>query len=214
MAFFAPFAVTFATLLVTEDLLSRLVGGMICLLFCFLGRFRGGRPSPWLAPLFLISCLFRLYPLWSFYGETLGEMRGGILFFLTLAAVFFMVARQKDPVLALSRSSVPFALTAIGFGLWAAAKGIPWGIVAPPYTSLLMILLCALSGMLILPTEGSLLLTYAGVGAGILLGSFPYGWEQGLFLGFLSPMVAATELGIVCGKKAYTLQKRKKPRKE
>lgn len=212
MDFFAAFLVTFSSLLVGESTLARLAGGAVCLLLGFWARFFGGKPSVWIAPLLLASCFLRTFPLWGFFTGELGDPRGAILFLLAFLALFFLAANKKDtpPSLLLKRSAVPFSLLVMLFCLfWIREMELSFVEADLPG-----VLICALSGMLILPKSESLLQTYGGIGLGILLVLFPAGLGRGLLLALLSPLVAAAELCMVCAGAAYNLPKKKRPRKD
>lgn len=215
MAFFTAFLVTFSSLLTAEGTLARLLAGLVCLLFGVWVRFFGGKPSPWLAPLFLVSCFLRLVPLWGGFTDILGDPRGGILFFLTLLTVFLLAADKKEapPSRLTERTAIPFSLLAMVLCGLLLRDGILWeGYVIQE--NALPALACSLSGMLLLPRSKSLPLTYGGILAGIFLALFPRGLGQGLLLAILSPLLGAAELRMVCSLWAYTLNTRKKPRKE
>ncbi|MBQ9795085.1 MAG: hypothetical protein IJW34_09115 [Clostridia bacterium] len=212
MDFFTAFLLTFSSLLVSETLLARLAGGAVCLLFGFFVRFFGGRPSVWIAPLLLASCFLRTFPLWGFFTGELGDPRGAILFFLAWLSLFFLAANKKDapPSLLVKRCAVPFSLFVMVFCLfWIREMELSFGEADLPG-----VLICALSGMLVLPKSESLPQTYCGIGLGILLSLFPIGLGRGLLLALLSPLVAASELCMVCAGTAYTLPKKKRPRKD
>lgn len=215
MAFFTAFLVTFSSLLTAEGLFARLLGGVVCLLFGFWARFCGGRPSPWLAPLFLVSCFLRMFPLWSFFTGELGEPRGAILFLLAFLAVFLQAADKKEdpPSRFVEQTAIPFSLFAMA-GCLLAFWGLPAEGLAFSERELPAVFLCSVSGMLLLPKSKSLPLTYGGVLTGSLLALLPAGLGQGLFLAVLSPLLGAAELRMVCSARAYTFTKRKKPKKD
>ncbi len=212
MDFFVGFLVVFSSLLVGESALARLAGGAVCLLFGFWARFFGGRPSVWLAPLLLVSCFLRTFPLWGFFTGELGDVRGAILFLLAWLVIFLLAANKKEapPSRLLKRSAVPFSLLVTVLCLFTLG-GIE---LSFKESDLSGVLLCSLSGMLVLPRSNSLLQTYCGIGLGVLLALFPMGLGRGLFLALLSPLVAAAELCMVCAGAAYTLPKKKRPRKD
>lgn len=211
MDFFVAFLVTFSSLLVSESTLARLAGGAVCLLFGFFVRFFGGRPSVWIAPLLLASCFLRTFPLWGFFIGELGDPRGAILFLLAWFSVFLLAANKKGtlPSLLLKRSAVPFSLLVMVFCLFSLGS-LRFSFVEAHLPG---VLICALSGMTVLPKSESLLQTYCGIGLGILLVLFPIGLGRGLLLALLSPLVAASELCMVCSAGAYTLPKKNNKRK-
>ena len=116
MDFFVGFLVVFSSLLVSESALARLAGGAVCLLFGFWARFFGGRPSVWLAPLLLVSCFLRTFPLWGFFTGELGDVRGAILFLLAWLVIFLLAANKKEAPCRTSRGR------AGGLPVWKAAQ--------------------------------------------------------------------------------------------
>lgn len=211
MAFFTAFLLTFSSLLTAETLLARVAGGAVCLLLGFGARMFGGKCPRFLAPLFLVSCFLRMLPLWGFFIGELGDPRGAVLFLLAWLALFLLAANKKEapPSRLFKRSAAPFSLLVMVLCLFTLGElRVSFGEADLPG-----VLFCSLSGVLLLPRSKSLLQTYCGIGAGILLALFPAELGRGLFLGLLSPLVGAWELCMVFSAAAYTLPKKTKKRK-
>ena len=203
MAFFVSFLLCFSSLLTAESVPARCIGGAICLLFGFWGRFSAGSLPRVCAPLLLGAAFLRTYPLWRVFTQDLGSPRGEILFFLALLVVFLLAANKKSPRL-LELTALPISLVAVSFWLVSLTAGVERQGFALREEDLPGVLLCSLSGMLILPPSKSLPKTYLGIAAGCGLALFLPGMGRGLLLTLLSPLVASAELGMVCFPTAYT----------
>ena len=123
MAFFVSFLLCFSSLLTAESVPARCIGGAICLLFGFWGRFSAGSLPRVCAPLLLGAAFLRTYPLWRVFTQDLGSPRGEILFFLALLVVFLLAANKKSPRL-LELTALPISLVAVSFWLVSLTAGV------------------------------------------------------------------------------------------
>lgn len=208
MTFFASFLVFFSSLLCASEAGWIFVGvcALLCLALSFWVRFLPVKTPLLLRPIAVVSLFLRLYPLWGL-GVFAPPVFFALILIVTVVIAFDRAGEKKVGLLA--SSAVLFSLLLMLCSLLCLAGKFVFPKEAEPlaYAGILASFLCPLSSALLLPSvKGkqcfpplALLLAVLAM-LPVMFFSFPI-WKE-ILLTVSSPVVAACELRILCGREA------------